>query len=168
MKHKFKAPSYWRAVAFCIIFTMIWNTTPISASVQDNLQSAITKILGQKSETTNEANFNNASTNAKLNYLNSKMSNFETKVGVSGVPQIAEVGQVDIGVGNKTFYGKGYLRLRADTRESAYNVTIDGKNLHSLDIFDINSDSTFEIPFTQKIQVSVHSGYAVQYALYLY
>ena len=163
MKHKFKAPTPHRYVIFCIIFCILWTSTPVSGSVQDNLQSTITKILGQKSETTNEANFNNASTNAKLNYLNSKMSNFETKVGVSGVPQIAEVGEV---TGSKTFYGKGYLLLRCDNI-GYYNVVIDGKNLSSLDIFAIDSGNTFEIPFTQKIQVEANASIA-QYALYLY
>ena len=161
MKHKYKAPPHW--AIFCIIFCILWTSTPVSGSVQDNLQSVVAKILGQKNETTNAANFNNASTNAKLNYLNSKMSNLETKVEVSGVPHIAETGTIDAN-STKTFNGTGYLLLT----NGFSKATIDGFTTDKCLPFT-NSDHACHIDFQETLIIDNSTNRLdAPYVLYLY
>ena len=131
--------------------------------MQDNLQSAIAKILGQKNETTNEVNFNNASTNAKLNYLNSKISNLETKVEVSGVPHLAEVGTF-ADQEEKPFYGNGYLLIISHV--NAW-FCVDGTWVPAA-LFNVQ-DNIFKVPFTQSLTMqSYNNNDFDSYALYLY
>lgn len=63
-------------VAFCLIFAMVWNSIPVTAEVSDNLQDAVAHILGQRNDTVN-GDFNNASTNAKLNELNDTIASLQ-------------------------------------------------------------------------------------------
>ena len=171
MKNKYKAPPHWRVLVFFIIFTTIWNAPPVQASVSDNLNSIVVKILGQKNETTTKSNYSNATVTAKLNYLESKLSsmetqlsNIKTKVEVSGVPHIAEVGTIAAG-SSKTFNGTGYLLV-----QSFNKVTIDGITSTATHTFRY-SDMSYRIDFQQSLIIdtshnSTNTGYP--YALYLY
>lgn len=103
------------------------TTTPVTASVQDNLSTVVAKLIGQKNETTTEANFNSASTNAKLNYLKSEMANLKTKVEISGgVPRCIEAGYVSPD-SFRTFTGPGYLLVEG----TGTLITLDGITLNN-------------------------------------
>lgn len=71
-----------RAVAFCLIFAMIWNAIPVTANVSDNLQSAVMRVIGQKNDTTTAEGYRNATIAAKLNYLKNEISNLSTMMEV--------------------------------------------------------------------------------------
>lgn len=71
-----------RAVAFCLIFAMIWNAIPVTANVSDNLQSAVARVIGQKNDTTTAEGYRNATIAAKLNYLENEISNLSTTMEV--------------------------------------------------------------------------------------
>lgn len=81
MKHNKEDYKYrLRALAFCLIFALVWNAIPVTANVSDNLQSAVAHLLGQRNETTTSADYANASTNAKLNYLNGQIATLNGQV----------------------------------------------------------------------------------------
>lgn len=66
-------------VAFCLIFAMVWNSIPVTAEVSDNLQDAVAHILGQRNDTAS-GEFNDASTNAKLNKLNVTIASLQSEL----------------------------------------------------------------------------------------
>lgn len=66
-------------VAFCLIFAMVWNSIPVTAEVSDNLQDAVAHILGQRNDSVT-GNFEDASTNAKLNKLQEEIGDLSTKI----------------------------------------------------------------------------------------
>lgn len=81
MKHNKKDYKHRvRALAFCLVFALVWNAIPVTANVTDNLQSAVAHLLGQTNETTTSTDYANASTNAKLNYLNGQIATLNGQV----------------------------------------------------------------------------------------
>ena len=171
MKNKRKIPPPYIVMAVCIIFTVIWSATPISASVTDNLQSIVVKILGQKNETTTKSNYSNASTNAKLNYLESEIANLKTKVEiVNSVPERIENGTIEGGAGTyKTLTGSGVVYIDAD---GDYTVTADGYTLswghhgaNSFWLYMINNQIV-RIPFKENITITKKDSYELAYAWY--
>lgn len=156
MKHKYKAPPHIRVLVFCIIFTIIWNVTPIQASVTDNLNSIVVKILGQKNETTTKSNYQNASLAAKLNYLETEMANLKTKVEISGgVAKCIEDGTIDTGC-SKTFSGPGYILVdRGDRLDTLVvdGVVIDDRGMYSSD------GNKLKIDFRESVVITTEGGY---------
>ena len=154
---------------------MIWNTTPISASVTDNLNSVIMKVLGKQSDTTTKANYKNASVTAKLNYLEDEMTNLKTKVEVNGgVPRRLDYGHLQ-GTGVKSFTGPGRLVLRGDS--IPWDFTVDGinftRNAHaelSSSCFYIGSGNGYDIPFQSSLTIigQGYPDYDAYYILYEY
>lgn len=127
------------------------------------------KILGQKNETTTKSNYSNATVTAKLNYLESKLSSMETQLGniktkveVSGVPHIAEVGTI-AAHSTKTFNGPGYLLIRSFDK-----ATIDGIIPTERYTFKY-SDCTYRIDFQETLTIdNSREPTPYTYALYLY
>lgn len=66
-------------VAFCLIFAMVWNSIPVTAEVSDNLQDAVAHILGQRNDRVT-GEFEDASTNAKLNELNGTIASLKSEL----------------------------------------------------------------------------------------
>lgn len=145
------------------------TTTPVAASVQDNLSTVVAKLIGQKNETTTEANFNSASTNAKLNYLKSEMANLKTKVEVSGgVAKCMETGKIYSG-SSKTFSGPGYILTH-----SAYafdTLIVDGVVIQDKALY--SNTNGFSIEFRESVVITTRSDsninvYACDYVYYKY
>lgn len=63
--------------AACLIFAAVWNVVPATAAVTDNLQSAVEVLLGKKQDSVSGDDYTNASTNAKLNYLQNKVNSLQ-------------------------------------------------------------------------------------------
>ena len=126
------------------------------------------KILGQKDETTTKSSYSNASTNAKLNYLENEIANLKTKVEVKGgVPRILDSG---IFTGKTcSFTGPGRLVIRSISSHVRY--TVDGV------MFDDSSDRPlylfsdgdgYNIPFQSSLIVDSSEGYIINFRYILY
>ena len=69
---KRKMPSWFKSkvkiVALFLVFALIWGQIPVGATVNDNLSSAIQKLIGAKTDTVGDS-YEDSSLHAKLNQL---------------------------------------------------------------------------------------------------
>ena len=161
MKNKYKAPPHINMLILCVIFALIWNISPVQASVSDNLQSALAKIIGQKNETTTKANYSNASIAAKLNYL-------ETAIASSsgGAPRCIEAGSLSTGT-TRTFAGPGVLYI--NRYNGTCNLVVDGCTIAG-DPYAVPRGATehLEIPFHEQCVVKFTGDPSITWFNYSY
>ena len=68
-----------RTFAFCIIFALLWGTSPVGAAVNDNLQTVAQALLGPVDAQVT-GSYESASTNAKLNSLQKQVTTLQNSV----------------------------------------------------------------------------------------
>lgn len=166
IKHKSTPPH--NSIIICVVLCIVLSTTPVTASVQDNLNLVISKLIGQKNETTTQAAYSNASTNAKLNYLEGKVRSIESTLSTmstssGSVPKCTESGTFT----EKTFTGPGVLYINPDYPN--FTLVVDGVSCKPWNFIVFNNGSVGRsvciIPFKNSVSVS---GTSVQYVLYKY
>lgn len=74
-----KTFSLAQVVIICLIFTVLWNTVPVTAAVTDNMQSAFHRLLGDRSDQVT-GNYTDASANAKINALEKQVVSLQQKI----------------------------------------------------------------------------------------
>lgn len=68
-----------RTFAFCIIFALLWGTSPVGAAVNDNLQTVAQALLGPVDAQVT-GSYESSSTNAKLNSLQKQVTTLQNSV----------------------------------------------------------------------------------------
>ena len=68
-----------RTFAFCIIFALLWGTSPVGAAVNDNLQTVAQALLGPVDAQVT-GSYESSSTNAKLNSLQKQVTTLQNYV----------------------------------------------------------------------------------------
>lgn len=63
-------------VLMFVLFALVWNSIPVTASVTDNLRSTAAGILGAVDASVGSS-YENASTNAKINYLEGEIQDLK-------------------------------------------------------------------------------------------
>ena len=78
---KFQSNLYEKCkmVLMFVLFALIWNSIPVSASVTDNLRSTAAGILGAVDASVGSS-YENASTNAKINHLETELKELQDLV----------------------------------------------------------------------------------------
>lgn len=68
-----------KTVLLFVLFALIWNSIPVTASVTDNLRSTAAGILGTVDASVKNS-YENAPTNAKINYLEEEIQELKELV----------------------------------------------------------------------------------------
>ena len=75
---KFQSNLYEKCkmVLMFVLFALVWNSIPVTASVTDNLRSTAAGILGAVDASVGSS-YESASTNAKINHLESELKELQ-------------------------------------------------------------------------------------------
>ena len=68
-------------IIFAFVWNTVWNTIPVTAQVTDNISSSIQSLLGAKNAQVT-GSYEDAVTNAKINYLEKRIENLQNKTEV--------------------------------------------------------------------------------------
>lgn len=80
-----------KTVLMFVLFALIWNSIPVTASVTDNLRSTAAGILGTVDASVKNS-YENAPTNAKINYLEEEIQ--ELKALVADLETVIETADI--------------------------------------------------------------------------
>ena len=91
LKNRIRLRDKVKMMFMFVLFALIWNCIPVTASVTDNLRSAAAEILGAVDASVGSS-YENASTNAKINYLEGEIqdlkeliADMETVIETAGI-----------------------------------------------------------------------------------
>lgn len=71
-----KKPIEWKlkAIALGVAASLLLTPTPVRSAVQDNLESAVALVIGEKADTTDKENYTDSTVCAKLNLMQNELN----------------------------------------------------------------------------------------------
>lgn len=77
-----------QGVALGLAIALFIYPTPVRSAVQDNLESAVALVVGEKADTTSKDSYNDATICAKLNYMEKQMAALEERMNADRASSI--------------------------------------------------------------------------------